>query len=675
MLRKVKFFGIVILVLIIGLTMSSCPEPEDDHEHSWGEWARTLGPTCTVAGTDTRSCSCGEKETRSVPALGHEASDRLGDGTVGTSCLSPISGNFQCVRWGVCQTLVPALNVYGPHVYTNYSTVREATCTVNGEASAPCDRSAAHPQGTRPIPAPGHDLPSESVRQRCFTDGVGTGVCTKCSLEITNTIPAFNEHVFPPNPDSISYAPNCIANGWELVDCMRKGQDRCSGFTINEAIRIGSKEYVGKNMNMNSAGVAQNPPNVILALRIDPLGHAYTWKFDVTYSSGVPTVDPRPSCVEPGTESGTCLRCTNPTTRTIPPGGHVHITGTYFNTKRYYIFTDDDDYIDTNATGHYGIGYWESVIEGSCNRVGDIHVQPAVIGYRCQRAQIPNNDENQYNSPPGTVAYNSAQERIKPCSRENKPTDPDPGNGTGVIYTETLGVRYHDWNWGGGRTNQGMTGGPAYKADNGEEARECQYLPVDVSNPNHLYVNCVEEAGIGDIGPQGGIIFYKGAFYNYLDGSDIPPSTPRSFYLEAALKNETVSLPWSTKDQYGNSPSFSTEAKANLVRQIEIGSGRRNTKLILETEAPNITTIAAGARNALGGESTGWALPSDKEMEHLFVQRDVVGLTEGWYWTSTNYDLNTAYAADVPLKGSSYKYDSKPINKSMPLNVRLVRAF
>ncbi len=40
------------------------------HTHSFGEWEITVNPTCTENGTKVRYCSCGEKQSESVPAIG-----------------------------------------------------------------------------------------------------------------------------------------------------------------------------------------------------------------------------------------------------------------------------------------------------------------------------------------------------------------------------------------------------------------------------------------------------------------------------------------------------------------------------------------------------------------------------------------------------------------------------
>ena len=46
-------------------------EEKPAHEHSFGEWVVTTEPTCTETGIETRTCECGETETREVDALGH----------------------------------------------------------------------------------------------------------------------------------------------------------------------------------------------------------------------------------------------------------------------------------------------------------------------------------------------------------------------------------------------------------------------------------------------------------------------------------------------------------------------------------------------------------------------------------------------------------------------------
>ena len=50
------------------------PAPtEPPHSHSWSDWTQTTAPTCSAAGEEARSCSCGAKETRPLAATGNHA--------------------------------------------------------------------------------------------------------------------------------------------------------------------------------------------------------------------------------------------------------------------------------------------------------------------------------------------------------------------------------------------------------------------------------------------------------------------------------------------------------------------------------------------------------------------------------------------------------------------------
>ncbi len=64
----------LILLLVCVFAFSACDEgnepqtPDNDHVHAFGEWTTVKDATCTVKGEQERSCSCGEKETKSIPA-------------------------------------------------------------------------------------------------------------------------------------------------------------------------------------------------------------------------------------------------------------------------------------------------------------------------------------------------------------------------------------------------------------------------------------------------------------------------------------------------------------------------------------------------------------------------------------------------------------------------------
>lgn len=66
-IRKLLMPIVLLALLLCAICMVGC-----NHEHEWGEWALTEEPTCTEVGVETRTCECGEKETRDIAVLGHD---------------------------------------------------------------------------------------------------------------------------------------------------------------------------------------------------------------------------------------------------------------------------------------------------------------------------------------------------------------------------------------------------------------------------------------------------------------------------------------------------------------------------------------------------------------------------------------------------------------------------
>ena len=61
------------------------------HTHAFGEWTVTTPATCTKDGVETRSCACGETETRAIPATGHVDADNDGKCDVCQTVLTPVN--------------------------------------------------------------------------------------------------------------------------------------------------------------------------------------------------------------------------------------------------------------------------------------------------------------------------------------------------------------------------------------------------------------------------------------------------------------------------------------------------------------------------------------------------------------------------------------------------------
>lgn len=67
-MKKIIKFILVVFICVSMSTLSAC---SDDHTHSYGSWTVSKNATCTTTGIKSKSCSCGDVITDSIPATGH----------------------------------------------------------------------------------------------------------------------------------------------------------------------------------------------------------------------------------------------------------------------------------------------------------------------------------------------------------------------------------------------------------------------------------------------------------------------------------------------------------------------------------------------------------------------------------------------------------------------------
>ena len=159
---------------------------------------------------------------------------------------------------------------------------------------------------------------------------------------------------------------------------------------------------------------------------------------------------------------------------------------------------------------------------------------------------------------------------------------------------------------------------------------------------------------LGDTGPGGGKIFYVSA-----TGFTMTDNNQVCHYLEAAPTDMASTLEWASLD-------FTATNIAGT--ETAIGTGRKNTALILATDAN--APAAKACEEYTNGSKTDWFLPSQDELNKLYVNRINVGnMGTNLYWSSSQYYNGTAWIQrfdDGGQRGST---------KGSNLNVRAIRAF
>jgi hypothetical protein len=161
----------------------------------------------------------------------------------------------------------------------------------------------------------------------------------------------------------------------------------------------------------------------------------------------------------------------------------------------------------------------------------------------------------------------------------------------------------------------------------------------------------------------GGIVFY------ILQSGDAGYDADVQHGLIAATEDQSSGIQW-----FNNGRLISTGAIGTAV-----GTGAANTTAIISAQGETPTNYAAGlARAYTGGGYDDWFLPSKDELNLLYLQRVAVGgfsigttpsAPGGYYWSSTEYDNNTAWGQNFD---NGDQYDNIKNNTN---NVRAVRAF
>jgi hypothetical protein len=185
---------------------------------------------------------------------------------------------------------------------------------------------------------------------------------------------------------------------------------------------------------------------------------------------------------------------------------------------------------------------------------------------------------------------------------------------------------------------------------------------------------CTEKINgeIGDTGPGGGKIFYVlPTGFNMTDDNSI------AYYLEAAPADMPTFLEFASSIFVEN---WSDPIASLFVEGTsrEIGSGRKNTTLILTKDANAPAAKACNEYNNNG--KTDWFLPSDYELQRLYLNKTNIGtlwndnvddLEEAFYWSSSQ---NNEYYPQAYCRSF---IDSRFFarSKNLEFSVRAIRAF
>jgi hypothetical protein len=124
---RVRQIGLLIAVFALAM-LSGCKA----HEHVYGNWVVTTAASCTSDGTATRTCECGEAETKAITKLPHSYGKWVT--TREATCTAEGAQTRSC-SCGKLETI--ATNKLS-HSYSEWTTTKAATCSAEGIQTRTC---------------------------------------------------------------------------------------------------------------------------------------------------------------------------------------------------------------------------------------------------------------------------------------------------------------------------------------------------------------------------------------------------------------------------------------------------------------------------------------------------------------------------------------------------------
>ncbi len=191
-----KFLVALTAILLLVFTTSCLGSDGSGHAHLYKEWAITTAPTETETGILTRSCSCGEKVEKEIPALSNVDVWSVTE-TVDATCVT--NGHILYdSKYGSLEVVIPATG----HSYGEWTIVKEATETEDGEASHEC--ACGHVE-TVSIPVLGEEATwevTETVNPTCTEKGskTYTSVYGSIVVELKETGHTYGEWTITTKP-------------------------------------------------------------------------------------------------------------------------------------------------------------------------------------------------------------------------------------------------------------------------------------------------------------------------------------------------------------------------------------------------------------------------------------------------------------------------------------------
>ena len=183
--------------------------------HAYGDWVIVKEATCTEEGLRTQTCAnCGDVKKEVLPKADHTWNE--GEVSKQPTCTEDGIKTFTCTVCGDTKTEV--ITATG-HAWSDWEVKTPATCETEGQEERHCTNEGCTEVEFKVIPALGHDLKEEIVKEpTCGETGLKNVTCSRCDYKEENVeIPATGEHKF--GEWIVTKEPSCGNAGEETRTC------------------------------------------------------------------------------------------------------------------------------------------------------------------------------------------------------------------------------------------------------------------------------------------------------------------------------------------------------------------------------------------------------------------------------------------------------------------------
>lgn len=183
--------------------------------HAYGDWVIVKEATCTEEGLRTQTCAnCGDVKKEVLPKVDHTWNE--GEVSKQPTCTEDGIKTFTCTVCGDTKTEV--ITATG-HAWSDWEVKTPATCETEGQEERHCTNEGCTEVEFKVIPALGHDLKEEIVKEpTCGETGLKNVTCSRCDYKEENVeIPATGEHKF--GEWIVTKEPSCGNAGEETRTC------------------------------------------------------------------------------------------------------------------------------------------------------------------------------------------------------------------------------------------------------------------------------------------------------------------------------------------------------------------------------------------------------------------------------------------------------------------------